>query len=125
MSNISAVLYSNSGLVPLVNRKYTLQFGKEETLEGTTDDEGYLQHLSVPPGDYTLTIGEVTCFVPTVADPNERLPIRCRGYLLVQEDEETQSEFDEEDQQPIDKDDEREEDEAFEEWEDLDEVDNE
>ena len=98
LSNISAVLHSNSGLVPLPNRKYILQLDKK-ILEGTTDEKGYMQHLDVPPGDYTLVIDDVMSVVPTVADPDERLPIRVRGYYLTEgtDEEESYGDSDEED----------------------------
>src|SRR4030042_6266461 len=85
-SNISAILHSNSGLVLLADRKYSLRLGDGKPLEGTTDENGYLQHLDVPPGDYTLTIDGVKAIIPSVANPNERLPIRVRAYNLVQAD---------------------------------------
>lgn len=96
LSNISAVLYSNSSFVPLVNRKYTLQLSKGEILEGKTDQEGYLQHLDIPAGDYDLVIDRVEWTIPTVADPDERLPIRVKEYYLVPKDDE-QGEEDESD----------------------------
>jgi len=98
LSNISAVLYSNSGLVPLANRKYTLQLDKGKILKGTTDAEGFLQHLLVPPGDYTLLIDDIKSVVPTVQDPNERLPVRVRGYLFegnIEENVEDYSDYEE------------------------------
>ena len=91
LSSISAVLYSNSGIVPLANRKYSLQLEKGEILKGKTDTEGYLQHLNVPPGDYTLIIDNVKSVIPTVADPNERLSIRVRGYFFTEGDQERES----------------------------------
>jgi len=86
VSNISAILHSNSGLVLLANRKYSLRLGNGKPFEGTTDENAYLQHLNVPPGDYILMIDGIKAIIPTVANPNERLPIRVRGYNLVQAD---------------------------------------
>jgi hypothetical protein len=83
LHNISAVLHSNSGFVPLAGRAYKLQLGEGEALEGTTDEKGYIQHKNVPMGDYTLTIDEVESIVPTVANPDERLPTRVAGYHLL------------------------------------------
>ncbi|MDH4267529.1 MAG: hypothetical protein OEW45_18030 [Deltaproteobacteria bacterium] len=114
LSNISAVLYSNSGLVPLANRKYTLQLGKERTLAGKTDEKGFLQHLDVPPGDYTLMIDGVNSVVPTVANPDERLPLRVGGYNLLPADVVLKEEGSEDEED-------EEEETAEAEWEDLEE----
>lgn len=114
VSNISAVLYSNSGFVPLVNRKYTLQLGNGEILKGSTDGQGFLQHLNIPPGDYTLMIDGVQSFVPTVVNPNERLRIHVRGYRLVIGDiGDNAEEYDEDIEDDL----------AENEWEDLDDLD--
>jgi hypothetical protein len=88
LSNISAMLYSNSGLVPLADREYTLQLGDGKKLHGKTDAEGFLQHLDVPAGDYDLAIDGVKWVVPTVANPEERLPIRVSNYYLIPGNEE-------------------------------------
>ena len=125
LSNISALLYSNSGLVPLSNRKYTLQLEKGEILEGATDEKGYLQHLDVPSGDYTLVIDDVISVVPTVADPDERLPIRVRGYYLaVGTDEEDEEGYDDHDEEDYDENEEDLED-IEGEWEDLEDIEDE
>jgi hypothetical protein len=104
ISNISAILYSNSGLVLLANRKYSLRLGDGKPLEGTTDENAYLQHLNVPPGDYTLTIDSVKAIIPSVANPEERLPIRVSGYKLIEGDagsEEEQQEQEEDEEEDL------------------------
>jgi len=83
LSNISAVLHSNSGLVPLAARNYTLRHENGTVLNGKTDAEGYLEHRDVTVGDYVLEIDGIKSYVPTVSNPSERLPIRVRGYYLI------------------------------------------
>jgi hypothetical protein len=110
ISHLSAVLFSNSGIVPLSNRPYELSFGGE-ILQGTTDGDGYLQHELVEPGDWSITIDGVQGYVPTVADPEERLAVRIKGYMIVHEvpeqavvheDEEDEDDPDDEDWEPLD-----------------------
>ena len=85
LSNLSAVLFSNSGLVPLKNRLYTLRLDNGPVISGTTDHEGYLSHQDVPVGDYLLEIDGVRAYVPTISNPDARLPIRVGGYFLIGE----------------------------------------
>jgi len=91
LSNISAVLFSNSGLVPLRNRPYELQSPDGTVLKGTTDGDAYLEHRDVPAGDYVLRMDGISGWVPTTRNAQERLPIRVRGYYLVHRPEQASS----------------------------------
>jgi hypothetical protein len=84
---ISAVLYSNSGMVPLKERPYKLAREGGPELSGTTTAEGEIAHAAVPIGDYLLEIDGSRCYVPTVLEPDEKLQIRVRKYYLVPEQE--------------------------------------
>ena len=87
VGHISAVLYSNSGMVPLKERPYKLALEGGPDLSGTTTAQGEITHTAVPIGDYLLEIDGSRCFVPTVVEPDEKLPIRVRKYYLVPEQE--------------------------------------
>ena len=91
LSNISALLFSNSGLVPLAKRPYELRHPDGTVLTGTTDPDGYLEHRDVPVGDYALEVDGIAGSVPTVRDPKERLPLRVRGYYLIHRLESSQT----------------------------------
>src|SRR5258708_125788 len=91
LSNISPVLFTNSGLVPLRQRPYELQSPDGTVLKGRTDGDAYLEHRDVPAGDYVLRIDGISGWVPTIRNSQERLPIRVRGYYLVHRPEQAPS----------------------------------
>lgn len=83
LSHLSLLLRSNSGSYPIKNHPYRIQTGEGE-LRGTTDEDGFLCHKNVPPGDYALTIDgiEGVTLVPTLPLDIERREIRIDGYYL-------------------------------------------
>ena len=85
--HISVLLRSNSGAVPLANRKYKIFLEEGQVLEGTTDREGLVSHEDVPPGDYPLEIEGrgVPTRVPTVPNNVTRRTLRVKGYYLFEE----------------------------------------
>lgn len=56
ISHISLLLYSNSGICPVVNRNYSLQMLDGSIVTGKTDDEGRITVEECAPGDYLLSI---------------------------------------------------------------------
>jgi hypothetical protein len=111
VGHISAVLYSNSGMVPLKERAYKLAREGGPELSGKTTAEGEISHAAVPIGDYLLEIDGSRCYVPTVVEPDEKLRIRVRKYYLVPEQEpERQSTLPDSQEEDLDTSD----------WEDLD-----
>ncbi|HEY8091878.1 MAG TPA: hypothetical protein VIF09_28650 [Polyangiaceae bacterium] len=81
-SRISLLLRSNSGEVPLVGRSYTIQLTDGSTLQGTTGDDGLVEHSPVIGGDHSLTIDGVTVPIPSHSASLEKVAWRVDGYYL-------------------------------------------
>ena len=96
LAHISLLLKSNSGAVPLSNRPYRL-FVKGKGIQGTTDNDGLLEHSNIPPGDYELEIEGLDqhIVVPTVPIHIVRRPQRVPGFFLFEEKSENESEEEE------------------------------
>lgn len=86
-AHISLLLRSNSGAAPLVKVSYKIHLGGGQVLTGTTDEEGFLSHAGVPPGDYKMEIEgfESDILVPTVPLHIERRLTRIGGAFLMPE----------------------------------------
>lgn len=82
LSHLSLLLRSNSGAVPLSNLPYRIEIASDWTIEGTTDDEGFLEHPDIPPGDYKLEIEGVQVLVPTLPIHIARRVQRVPGFVL-------------------------------------------
>lgn len=80
--HISLLLRSNSGCVPLAKRKYKLTISEQRVLEGTTDEDGLVQHGDIPPGDYKLEIEEHKTFVPAIPVFRTRREHQVEGFML-------------------------------------------
>jgi len=102
ISHISLLLRSNSGSYPIKNHPYCIQTGEGE-LKGTTDEDGFLCHKNIPPGDYALTIDgiEGSTLVPTLPLDTERREIRIDGYYLYVAGDTEVPVIDEEDETPL------------------------
>jgi len=83
---VSLLLRSNSGNVALANLPYKLQLENGAALEGTTDKDGFLEHLGVPAGDHILVVGSFKSIVgATPPDCVRRLHMMV-GYVLISEE---------------------------------------
>jgi hypothetical protein len=87
-SHISVLLRSNSGAVPLRNRRYRIYVADRMVLEGVTDAEGLVSHPNVPAGDHRLEIEgfDNSVWVPTLPLNMERRTLRVPGYILFPDD---------------------------------------
>ena len=72
-------------------------------MKGTTDEDGFLCHKNIPPGDYALTIDgiEGSTLVPTLPLDTERREIRIDGYYLYVAGDTEVPVIDEEDETPL------------------------
>jgi hypothetical protein len=88
--HISIELYSNSGFAPLKNLKYRIHIGSDHVLEGTTDDQGSVQHDNVPVGEYSMELEgyEGHIKIHSLPEGIDREPVRVPGYMLFHEDPE-------------------------------------
>jgi hypothetical protein len=84
--HISLLLRSNSGCVPLANRKYKIKISPERTLEGTTDAQGLVQHDDIPAGDYELEIEKHKTFVPATPVFRSRREHQVEGFFLLDDE---------------------------------------
>ncbi len=60
-----SIIAQDKYLIPLSKKSYTIEI-PGETLKGETDGDGYIQHDSIPPGDYLLTINDSSTFIPAM-----------------------------------------------------------
>ncbi len=83
-SQISIVLRSNSGAVPLAKLPYRLVTEDGPDLAGTTDKNGLIAHPHVAPGDYVLVLNGTTTdiAIPTVPQDIKRVPLRVPDAVL-------------------------------------------
>lgn len=86
LAHISVLLRSNSGAIPLSNRSYKL-FIRGKEIEGTTDEDGLIEHSKIPPGDYEIEIEglEGRMLMPTLPNHISRCPLRVTGFFLFEE----------------------------------------
>ncbi len=84
LSHISLLLRSNSGSVPVAQRKYRIRVSDKRVLEGTTDEEGLVSHTLVPPGDYPMELDglEGELIIPTLPVHLSRRATRVPGFFL-------------------------------------------
>jgi len=83
LSHISLLLRSNSGSVPVANRKYRIRINEKRILQGTTDEDGFVNHPLIPPGDYPMDVEGVTdeVIVPTLPVHLARRLTRVPGFF--------------------------------------------
>ena len=86
LSKIDLLLRSNSGGVPIRQRKYQIEVNESMVLKGTTSDDGLVSHAHVPPGDYPLTLEgfEIQTVVPTIPVGVPSRETRIPGFLLAE-----------------------------------------
>ena len=60
-----SLLLKDNYLMPIVKKPYKIKIA-DITIEGTTDGEGFLQHDSIPPGDFELIINDISTFIPSM-----------------------------------------------------------
>jgi hypothetical protein len=70
--------------VPIKQRKYKLHISEKRILEGTTDDDGLVEHPFIPPGDYKMELDGLDNFivVPTLPLHLSRRITRVPGFHL-------------------------------------------
>lgn len=83
LNHISILLRSNSGSIPLAKRAYKITIGDGITLEGMTDDEGYLYHPHVAPDEYVMELeGKFTFLIPSLPVHETPYVRRVPGYFI-------------------------------------------
>ncbi|MCK6556260.1 peptidoglycan-binding protein [Candidatus Binatia bacterium] len=80
-SQITYLLRTNSGSLPIRNRPYRLAIAGR-VLDGTTDDRGLVAHYQLPAGDFELEIDGVRTTLGTLPQGAEPVPHEVRGYYL-------------------------------------------
>jgi hypothetical protein len=85
--HIAVLLRSNSGCVPLANRKYKVTINANRILEGTTDSNGLVKHSNVPAGDYSLEIEGHTTFVPATPVFREPREHQVNDFFLFEDED--------------------------------------
>ena len=95
LCHISVLLRSNSGAVALAEHRYRINVDGA-ILKGTTDEEGFLQHKNVPPGDYPLELDdhETDTQLPTSPLAVSRRLIRVIGARLFEPNDPPDAEID-------------------------------
>lgn len=84
--HISVVLLSNSGNLPLAERKLTLNVDGDPPFEGSTDEDGVFEKRNLPAGDHLLSIDAVEVFVSSTPTDIVKRPHVVVGHVLITED---------------------------------------
>lgn len=84
-SQITYLLRSNSGCIPLANLRYRLDVGSR-VIEGRTDGDGLIAHHDLLPGDYELEIQGVKSVLGTLPDGAEPPLHEVRGFFVTELD---------------------------------------
>lgn len=83
LQHISILLRSNSSAYPIAQKHYKINVDEELVLQGKTDDEGYIYHPHVPPGDYPMEIeGGYKLIAPSIPISETRYELRVPEFLL-------------------------------------------
>ena len=82
-SQVTYLLRSNSGCIPLANLDYRLDV-RDRVIKGQTDDNGLIAHYDLLPGDYELEINSVKTILGTL--PNGAKPVthEVRGFFITE-----------------------------------------
>ncbi len=84
--HMSVILLSNSGNLPLADRKLTLNVDGDPPFEGSTDADGAFEKLNLPAGDHLLTVDGVEVFVSATPTDIVKRPHVVVGHVLITED---------------------------------------
>ncbi len=80
-SQITYLLRTNAGTVPIAGRRYRLVM-PGETITGETDADGLIAHYDLPPGDYHLDLDGWTTVLPTLPTGSVPIAHAVRGFYL-------------------------------------------